>query len=150
MFPREIQQFYLMSPKSFTKFPHEHNLVCLLVDDNEIDNQKNGVFSEYNGKRPDQIHYSIGIGLIENKSNNFGVTDVKEKFTQFKYYFENKYGDNNFCKVEYCVLAAYRLSQKMKTELIINKNDNTLIYAHNKNKQFKIENAPVYFVKRSR
>lgn len=151
-FPPEIQQFYLISPKSFEQFPYEHNLVCLLVDNNEIDNQKNGIFSEYTGKRPDQIHYSIGIGLIEDKSNNYGVTDVKEKFSQFKYFFEKRYGTNNCCKVKYCVLSAFRLSEKMKTELTISKNDNTLVYSHNNNnnnnKQFKIGNAPVYFVKR--
>lgn len=149
-FPQEIQQFYLMSPKSFEKFPQEHNLVCLLVDADEIDNHKSGVFSEYDGKRPDQIHYSVGIGLIEDKSNNYGVTDVREKFRQFKYYFEKKYDDNEFCKVKYCVLAAFKLSEKMKTELAISQNDNTLVYLHKKKKQFKIGNAPVYFVKRRR
>jgi len=147
-FPQEIQQFYLMSPKSFAKFPQEHNLVCLLVDADEIDNQKSGIFSEYNGKRPDQIHYSIGIGLIEDKSNNFGVTDVKAKFSQFKDYFEKKYGSNKYCKVNYCVLEAFKLSEKMQTELTISKNNNTLVFLHNNKKQFKIGNAPVYFVKR--
>lgn len=149
-FPQEIQQFYLMSPKSFAKFPQEHNLVCLLVDADEIDNHKDGVFSEYDGKRPDQIHYSVGIGLIEEKSNNFGVTDVKEKFSQFKYYFEKKYDGNELCEVKYCVLTAFKLSEKMQTELTISKNDSTLVYSHNKNKQFKIGNAPVYFVRRRR
>lgn len=139
-----------MPPKSFAKFPQEHNLVCLLVDADEIDNHKSGVFSEYNGKRPDQIHYSVGIGLIEDKSNNYGVTDVKEKFSQFKNYFETKYDTNKYCKIHYCVLAAFKLSEKMKTELAINKNDNTLVYLHNRMKQFKIGNAPVYFVKRGR
>ena len=150
-FPQEIQKFYLVSPKFIAKYPKEHNLICLLVDADEIDNHKNGVFSEYDGKRPDQIHYSVGIGLIEEKSNNFGVTDVKEKFSQFKYYFENKYDGNKLCKVEYCVLTAFKLSEKMQTELAISKNDNTLVYSHKKKKkQFKIGNAPVYFVKRRR
>ena len=149
-FPKEIQQFYLKSPKPFAKFPQEHNLVCLLVDADEIDNHKDGVFSEYDGKRPDQIHYSVGIGLIEEKSNNFGVTDVKEKFSQFKYYFEKKYDGNKLCKVKYCILTAFKLSEKMQTELTISKSDNTLVYSHSKNKQFKIGNTPVYFVKMRR
>ena len=149
-FPKEIQQFYLKSPKSFAKFPQEHKLVCLLVDADEIDNHKDGVFSEYGGKRPDQIHYSVGIGLIEEKSNNFGVTDVEKKFSEFKYYFEKKYDGNKLCKVKYCVLTAFKLSEKMQTELTISKSDNTLVYSHSKNKQFKIGNAPVYFVKMKR
>ena len=149
-FPKEIQPFYLESPKQFAKFPQKHNLVCLLVDANEIDNNKDGIFSEYDGKRPDQIHYSVGIGLIEEKSNNFGVTDVKEKFSQFKYYFENKYDGNKLCKIKYCVLTAFKLSEKMQTELTISKSDNTLVYTHSNNKQFKIGNTPVYFVKMRR
>lgn len=149
-FPHEIQQFYLTHPKSFAKFPQEYNRVCLLVDADEIDNNKSGIFSEYGGKRPDQIHYSVGIGLIEEKSNNFGLTDIEGKFSQFKYYFEKKYASNKLCKVKYCVLTAFKLSEKMQTELTINKSDNTLVYLHSKNKQFKIGNTPVYFIKKRR
>ncbi|AFV22840.1 hypothetical protein Mpsy_0631 [Methanolobus psychrophilus R15] len=117
------------------------------MDANEIDNGKNGIFSNYIGKRPDEIHYSIGIGLIEEKSRNYAATDIKNKFTQFKHYFENKYQDNKLCSIGYCVLIADKFSEKIKRELKVNK-DNRLVYAHNKNKHFKIGNAPVFFVKR--
>ncbi len=149
-FPNELQQFYLQPPKSVENFNEDHCLTCLLVDSYEIDNATNGVFSSYTGKRPDQIHYSIGIGLIENKSSNYAVSDIRDKLTQFKHFFENKYQENKFCDVKYCVLHAYKLSEKVKRELAISENDNRLVYAYNKKKTFQIGNAPVFFVKRDR
>jgi hypothetical protein len=147
-FPHELQPFYICPPKSVENFNKDHCLTCLLVDSEEIDNLKNGVFSNYTGKRPDQIHYSIGIGLIEYKSTNFSVTDIKEKLSQFKRYFENKYLDNKLCNVKYCVLLAYKLSDKVRRELEINNKNNLLVYKHSKKKTpFTIGNVPVYFYK---
>lgn len=149
-FPPELQKFYLSPPKRLNDFYEEHNLTCLLVDTDEIDNTNGGIFSSYTGKRPDEIHYSIGIGLIEDKSTNYGATDISQKFIEFKRYFEAKYNDNRLCNVKYCVLKAYKLSEKIKKELTINEKDNRLMYAHNKTKPFQIGGAPVYFVKRDR
>jgi hypothetical protein len=148
-FPADLQSFYLNPPKSIKDFCGNFNYTCLLIDESEIDKQNNGIFSDYHGKRPDQIHYSIGIGLIENKSTNYGKNRIESQFTEFKRYFESKYNEH-VCKIKYFVLYAPILSDKLKKELKLKSNDNTLVYASKQNKQFKINNIPVYFIRKVR
>ena len=104
-FPQDLQTFYLRSPKSIKDFTDDFRFVCLLIDENEIDNHKTGIFSDYSGKRPDQIHYSIGLGLIEDKSTNYGKSRIENQFSEFRKYFENKYNEH-VCKIKYFVLYA--------------------------------------------
>ncbi len=149
-FPADLQKFYFEEPKPFNEFNEDFGLVCLLVGEEEINNQRDGIFSRYEGKRPDQVHYSIGIGLVEEKSTNYGKSRIENQFSEFKKYFEQKYGGNKFCKVKYFILYAPVLSEKLKKELSINKNNHRLVHANKKSKQFNINNVPVYFMKKNR
>ncbi len=124
--------------------------ICLLIKEDVINDQKKGVFSLYNGKRPDEIHYSIGIGLIEEKTTNYGISKVESQLKDFKHYFEYKFADNKYCQIKYCVLVAKKLSQKMAKEIKINKSKNNSLYYKHNGKPFKIGKTPVYFVMRSK
>jgi len=148
-FPDELQQFYLENRKVIKEFNGDYSLVCLLIEDEDIRNE-NGVFVNYKGKRPDQIHYSVGIGFIEEKSTNYAKSEIENQFAEFKRYFENKYSATRVCTVKYFILYALTLSQKLKRELKVNRVDNSLVYAHKRNKQYRINNVPVYFMKKSR
>ncbi|PQV41788.1 hypothetical protein [Methanohalophilus euhalobius] len=149
-FPVELQNFYLSPPISINDFNQDFSFICLLIKESEINNQKNGLFSSYSGKRPDQIHYSVGIGLIEEKSINYGTHEVESKLKEFKRYFEKKFNGNKYCQVNYCILSAPKISQKIARELKRDRNKNDLlIYKHNE-KPFKIGNSPVYFVERDK
>lgn len=147
-FPQDLQNFYLNPPKPIKGFIENFNYVCLLIDESEIDNHKDGIFSDYCGKRPDQIHYSLGIGLIEDKSTNYGKSRIENQFAEFKKYFESRY-DEHICKIRYFILYAPVLSDKLKKELKINNKDNTLVYANKQNRQFKVSNIPVYFMRKA-
>jgi hypothetical protein len=147
-FPTELQQFYLENHKPFHEFNEDFSLVCFLIEEKEIMSKK-GIFSSYTGKRPDQVHYSIGLGCIEEKSTNYGTSRIEGQFSEFKKYFESKYSTHKICVVKYFILYANVFSDKLKTELSVKKSDNSLVYLNNKSKQYKINGVPQYFAKNS-
>jgi hypothetical protein len=148
-FPAELQQFYLENRKQIHEFNGDFSLLCLLIEDEEIRNE-NGIFLNYKGRRPDQIHYSTGIGFIEEKTTNYAKSDIEYQFSEFKRYFDGKYSGTKVCTVKYFILYAPTLSDKLKRELKVNKDNNSLVYSHKRNKQYKINNIPVYFMKKNR
>jgi hypothetical protein len=145
-FPIKLQQFYLEKYKHFNNFNEDFRSVCFLIEENDI-NSKYGIFSGYNGKRPDQVHYSIAFGFIEEKSTNYGKTEIEQQFIEFKTYFENKYNNSKICVVKYFILYANVFSDKLQRELV-KKKDNSLVYLNNKSKQYMIKGVPVYFIKK--
>jgi hypothetical protein len=148
-FPIELQRFYLDNHKQFNNFNGHFKSVCFLIVENDI-NSKYGIFSGYNGKRPDQVHYSIalGLGFIEEKSTNYGISRIEKQFSEFKTYFESRFSDSRLCTVKYFILYANIFSENLRKVLKINKSDNSLIYLSGKNKQYKIDGIPVYFFKK--
>ena len=104
-FPEDLQKFYITPPKPIKNFPEQFNPICLEIKEDEIDNIKTGVFKEHHGKKVDGIHYSIGIGLIENKTTNYSSTNITNKITEFKEYFESKYKSKKIYQIKYWYLV---------------------------------------------
>jgi hypothetical protein len=146
-FPNDLQQFYLPNHKPFKDFNPDFRLVCFLIGENEL-NSNNGVFSNYNGKRPDQVHYSIGIGFIEEKSTNYGICRIESQFSEFKLYFERRFANSNVCTVKYFILYANVFSENLRKVLKVDKSDNSLVYLGGKKKRYTINGVPVYFIKK--
>jgi hypothetical protein len=148
-FPSELKDYYLQKARFIGNFPSPYNKICLEVTEFVIDDNKNGIYKNYNGKRSDAIHYSNSLGLIESKSYNFPPERPKKQFEEFASFLANRYKNNKYCnKVKYCIITAKTLGDKMKRFVSVDKNTKRLKYTDT-NRYFNANgNIPIFFVKK--
>ena len=129
-----------------TGFPSKINETCIVVSRSVIDS-KGSPFSDKKKKKVDEIHHCEKLGLIEQKTSNYGAEMLKKKFSDQKEFLEKKYGQNKYCTVGYCVVLAERLSEKTQRELGVNMQHELYFKHHHNKEKLEISKCPVYFVK---